>query len=206
MIGGRRVLAGEDRVADVARGRAEVAAVGLAPRRQAGRSRAPLPNRAASCAASSRGARDRRQAAAGAGIRRRGVAVRRGQRLRRCRPGCRSRRRRGPRARKLLERCPHRRRFAATGRAPARPIRGRASAGPRRCPSTNSGRLRVWSRSSILQQELAAAFARPSMAERGAIGVAEMQPPGRRRREPGDYHLHLLPQRALDAESLKMLS
>jgi hypothetical protein len=38
------------------------------------------------------------------------------------------------------------------------------------------------------QQEAAAAGARPGMPNDGAVGVAQVEPPGRRRREAGNDH------------------
>ena len=121
------------------------------------------------------------QAAAGAGIGGRGVAVRRGQRLGDVGAGAEA----GidqARALQALER----------GRIRGRPLRldqhrlVPVEAEPAQVLEDPVDELGPAARLvEILdpQPELAAALARPSMAERRAVGMAEMQPAGRRRRE-----------------------
>ena len=133
MIGGGRVLPREDRVAEVARVRLEASVRRLRSMPAGRRSPAPWPSRAASNAASSRaapGSSGRPRQVPGYDAR--GVAVRRGQRLGDVGAGAEAGvdQALAPSAARARR---HKLPCAATGPAPARPSRGRASADPRKC-------------------------------------------------------------------------
>ena len=180
MIGGRRVLAGEDDVAERF-GAARTSSPSL--RQVSG------PVRAIAAATSRRQAwgRDRSASEApGTSPDRAAPPARAARRpRRRYRRGCRSRDRRGP----WPSAAPaprHRDRAARTGRPCPRPIRGRARADPRGSRRQTRSVTRPGSISSILQQEGAVAVAREIMGPQRRISVAQMQPSGGTWREAGD--------------------
>ena len=207
MIGGRRVLAGEDRVADLARRRGEHAGRRLRARTAGRRGASALAESSRQqCGVVARRSGSSGEAAAGAGIGGRGIAVRRGQRLRRCRRGCRSRDRRDPRARRSFERrgicraCA--RDWTKTGSSQSSPSQRRSS----KMPSTNSGRLRVWSRSSIRSRKRPPLSRAACMAERARYTHGRDAAARSATARNGSSTFAAVAQRTLDRESLKMLS
>ena len=155
------------------------------PARQSGDRQRHGRSRAASNAPLSRAAPDRRASRGTCPDSR--IRLRRAARSarRRCRRGCRSRDRPAG-APSAAPARPRNAPSAATGRAARRPSRCPSQRKSSSMPDTNSGRLRPGSRSSMRSRNLPPALRARCQPMRRAIGVAEVQPPGRRRGEAGD--------------------
>ena len=187
MIGGGRILAREDGVADVGGGRGEAArrrprsSVGRPARASAGGAVEPPAVRGRGAALGIVG-----QAAAGAGIGAAGIAVRRGQRGGDVGAGAEAgidqavapAAGRAPR---------HRARPLATGPAAAPSQRDAEPAQILEDPVDELGPAAAGVEILDPQQE-SPPLAAPGMAERGGIGMAEVQPAGRRGGEAGGDH------------------
>ena len=171
MVGGGRVLPGEDRVADVGRRGGEALAVRLDPGGKAGEFRAPWQNRGAS----SVGCVARRSGSSGSARQVPGYEV--------AASPCGAvsdwamsarvqKQAKQPARLQLVERCLHKPRCAAIAPAPARPIRAQASGGPRRCRR----RTRACSASGRGPRSAGGTSPRRH-ADRRAIGMAECSRP-----------------------------